>query len=100
MPRFVLHLYVTGQTQRSLRAASNLHRLCEEYLGQDYEVTLIDVQAQPEVAEAANIFATPVTVRVAPLPPSRVIGDLSDPLKVLSALGIEAVPADRSSAQG
>lgn len=94
MPRFVLHLYVSGRTQRSLRAASNLRRLCDQHLGDNYELVLIDVEAQPEVAEAANIFATPVTIRMAPPPLSRVVGDLSDPLKVLPALGIEPMPAD------
>jgi circadian clock protein KaiB len=100
MPTFVFHLYVFGQSQRSLRAASNLRRLCDQYLGQDYELTLIDVQAQQELAEAANIFATPVTVRVAPPPASRVVGDLSDPFKALPALGIEAVPTNPPSAPG
>lgn len=100
MPKYVLRLYVTGQTQRSLRAASNLRRICEQHLGHDYELTLVDVQAQPEVAEAANIFATPVTIRVAPLPSFRVIGDLSEPAKVLAALGIDAVQADPHPEEG
>lgn len=86
---YVLHLYVTGQTQRSLRAEFNLRRICEKYLGEDYELTLIDVEARPDLAEAESIFATPLTLRVAPLPSSRVIGDLSDSDSVLTALGID-----------
>lgn len=93
MPKYVLQLYVTGQTQRSLRAAGNLRRICDEYLGRNYELTLIDVQAQPELAEAGNILATPVTLRVAPPPPARVVGDLSNATQVLRALGIELVAA-------
>lgn len=88
----MLHLYVTDQSPRSLRAAANLRRICDQYLGMDgpaYELRLIDVQQYPELAEAAHIFATPTTIRVAPLPVYRVIGDLSDPAKVLAALGIE-----------
>lgn len=94
---YVLRLYVTGQTQRSLRAEVNLRRICDKYLGEDYELALIDVEARPEVAEAESIFATPLTVRVAPLPMSRVVGDLSDSASVLSALGIDpaGVPALR-----
>lgn len=91
MTTYVLHLYVTGQTQRSLRAAANLRRICEQYLGDDYELSVIDIQAQPELAEAANIFATPATLRIAPLPMVRAIGDLSDAAMVLSALGIEPI---------
>lgn len=85
---YVLHLYVTGQTQRSLRAEFNLRRICEQYLGEGYELTLIDVEARPDLAEAGSVFATPLTMRVAPLPMSRVIGDLSDSARVLTALGI------------
>lgn len=86
---YVLHLYVTGQTPRSLRAEFNLRRICEKCLGSDYELTLIDVEARPDLAEAASVLATPLTVRVAPLPMSRVIGDLSDAASVLTALGID-----------
>lgn len=94
MPKYVLQLYVTGQTQRSLRAAANLRRICDEYLGRDYDLTLIDVKTDPELAEAGNILATPVTLRVAPPPPARVVGDLSDAARVLTALGIELVAAE------
>lgn len=90
---YVLHLYVTGRTQRSLRAEFNLRRICDKYLGEDYELTVIDVEARPEVAEAESVFATPLTVRVAPLPMSRVVGDLSDPAGVLAALGINPAGA-------
>ena len=86
---YVLHLYVTGQTQRALRAEFNLRRICEKNLGEDYELTLIDVEARPDLAEAESVFATPLTVRVAPLPMSRVVGDLSDSASVLTALGID-----------
>jgi circadian clock protein KaiB len=91
MPKYTLHLYVTAQTPRSLRAAANLRRICDQYLGADgvsYELRLIDVQQHPELADAAQIFATPTTMRIAPLPVYRVIGDLSEPAKVLAALGI------------
>lgn len=100
MQRYVLHLYVSGQTQRSLQAAANLRRLCEQHLGGNYDLVLIDVQAQPDLAEAAEILATPVTVRMAPPPVSRVVGDLSDPFKVLQALGIEPASPNLAAAQG
>lgn len=96
----MLHLYVTGQTPRSLRAVANLRRICDRYLrtdGASYEITLIDVLEHPELAEAAQIFATPATIRIAPLPAHRVIGDLSDPSKVLPALGIDLDDAESGS---
>lgn len=88
MEKFVFDLYVAGHTQRALQAASNLREICDQYLKDNYELRLIDVQQHPELAEAAGILATPATVRVMPLPSYRAIGDLSDPAKVLMALGI------------
>lgn len=90
MAKYVLHLYVAGQTPRSVRAEINLRRICEEYLEGDYKLVRIDILKQPELAEAANIFATPVTIRIDPPPTYRVIGDLAEPRRVLSALGIDA----------
>jgi len=95
MPKFTIHLYVTGQTTRSLHAVANLRRICELHLAGSYELVLIDVLAQPDVAEAARILATPTTIRAAPLPAYRVIGDLSETSKVIMALGLDtAADAD------
>lgn len=89
MPKYVLNLYVTGESPRALRAEANLRRICDQYLNASYELTLIDILKHPDLAEAANIFATPATVRVTPPPACRVIGDLSEARRVLVALGIE-----------
>jgi circadian clock protein KaiB len=44
-----------------------------------YELTIIDVLQQPDIAEQAGIMATPTLIKSTPLPPRRVVGDLSDP---------------------
>lgn len=88
MEQFIFDLYVAGHTQRALQAASNLREICSRHLPGHYTLRLIDVQQHPELAEAAGVLATPVTVRVMPPPSCRAIGDLSDPAKVLAALGI------------
>jgi circadian clock protein KaiB len=98
MPKYRIHLYVTGQTTRSLHAVANLRRICELHLSGNYELVLIDVLEQPDVAEAARILATPTTIRTAPLPAYRVIGDLSDPSKVIMALGLD-MATDLTSAR-
>jgi circadian clock protein KaiB len=86
--KFVFDLYVAGHTQRAMQASSNLRDICDQCLNGNYELRVIDVQQHPELAEAAGILVTPATVRVLPLPSYRAIGDLSDPAKVLMALGI------------
>jgi circadian clock protein KaiB len=71
-------LYVTGHNARSLAAATNLRRVCDERLGAGaYELEIVDVLDEPERADAARVIATPTAVRMFPLPRRRVIGDLS-----------------------
>lgn len=86
--RFVLKLYVSGMTPRSRRAIDNLRTLCEQHLAGRYHLKIIDIYQQPTLAKAAQIIAAPTLVKKLPLPLRRVIGDLSDPGRVLLALGV------------
>jgi circadian clock protein KaiB len=90
LPAFVLKLYVTGSTPRSNLAIENLRRICEQELHGDYELVIIDVLEQPQLAEDERILATPTLIKQLPPPLRRVIGDLSDSEKVL--LGLELRP--------
>jgi|WetSurMetagenome_2_1015567.scaffolds.fasta_scaffold295386_2 circadian clock protein KaiB len=88
MVRFVLRLYITGRTVHSDVAVSNLRRICEQDLGAEYELEVIDVLERPQLAEDEKILATPTLLRVMPLPPQRMVGDLSDREQVLHVLGV------------
>ena len=85
----VLRLYVTGRTARADRAIATLRRLCETELKDEYELSVIDVLEEPELAEREKIIATPTLVKRLPPPVRRIIGDLSDKEKVLLGLQIE-----------
>ncbi|MCH6163137.1 circadian clock KaiB family protein [Streptomyces marispadix] len=87
-------LYVAGQSERSSAAESNLRALAGARLPDGYEVEVVDVVARPGLAEEQRILATPTVVRLLPLPQVRVIGDLSDPPRVASALGLPDEPKD------
>lgn len=87
--KYVLKLYVTGQTPNSLRAITNLKKILSEEFKGVYELRVIDVVKNPQLAEAEKILATPMLSRVLPLPVRRLIGDLSDKDKVL--LGLDLV---------
>jgi circadian clock protein KaiB len=95
--RYLLKLYVTGQSPRTERAIANLRRLCKEELDGRYEIEIIDVLEHPQVAEDDRILATPTLIKQLPPPLRRVIGDLSNRDKVL--LGLDVRPRDES-AQG
>jgi circadian clock protein KaiB len=86
--KVLLKLFVTGQTIRSGRAIANLRRICEEDLGTEYELTIIDVLERPQLAEDEKILATPTLIRESPLPVRRIIGDLSDTKQVLLGLDL------------
>jgi circadian clock protein KaiB len=87
----VLRLYVTGTSPRAEAAVANLRRICEEELRGRYELEVIDVLEQPQLAEDEKVLATPTLIKQLPPPLRRVIGDLSDKDKVL--LGLEVRPA-------
>lgn len=85
---FVLRLYVTGMTPRSQRAIENIRGLCEEHLAGRYSLEIIDIYQQPALAKAEQIIAAPTLVKKLPLPLRRVLGDMSNPGRILVVLGI------------
>ena len=86
--RYILRLYVTGSTGRSLRAVYNLKKICEEHLPNDYELEVIDIYKDPEAAREAQIVAAPTLVKKLPRPIRKFVGDLSNTQKVLIGLDI------------
>lgn len=91
--RYLLKLYVVSQTPNARRALENLRAVCDEQLAGQYELKVIDVLDQPQLAEQDRIIATPTLVKELPEPLRRIIGDLSDREKVL--VGLDLVPAER-----
>ena len=87
--QWLLRLYVAGQTPRSVLAFANLRQICEEHLAGRYQIEIIDLQAQPELAREDQILAIPTLVRALPAPVRRLIGDLSHTERVLVGLDLK-----------
>jgi circadian clock protein KaiB len=87
-----LRLYVAGQSPKSLTAFANLKRICDEYLKSRYEIEIVDLIENPQLAAADEIVAIPTLVRRLPEPTRRLIGDLSDVDRVLAGLQLSPVP--------
>ncbi len=83
-----LRLYVAGQTQKSLAAIANLHKICDEHLKTRYRIEVIDLVKQPQLAAGDQILAVPTLVRNLPPPLRKIIGDLSNTERVLVGLDI------------
>jgi len=88
---WILELYVVTEfSTRSVKAITNLRRICEEYMPNRYQLEIIDLSVNPHLAQENYILAVPTLIRRSPLPVKRIIGDLSATEKVLDALGFDA----------
>jgi circadian clock protein KaiB len=86
--RYVLRLYVTGMTPRSMRAIENVRAICNEHLEGRYELDVIDIYQQPVLAKGEQIVAAPTLIKQLPAPLRRIIGDLSNRERVLIGLDL------------
>jgi circadian clock protein KaiB len=87
--KWVLRLYVAGQTPKALTAFANLTKICEEQLKGKYSIEIIDLLKNPQSGVADQIFALPTLVRKLPVPVRKIIGDLSNTERVLIGLDLQ-----------
>jgi len=87
---YELRLYVAGQTPKSLIAFANLKKICEEHLAGKYQIEVIDLLQNPQLAKGDQILAVPTLVRKLPEPVRKIIGDLSNTERAL--VGLDLIP--------
>lgn len=83
-----LRLYVAGGAPSSELARINLHAMCKTHFPKDCEIEVVDVMLELTRAIADGVRLTPTLQTVTPHPIKRIVGTLSEPLRVLSALGL------------
>ena len=88
--KWILRLYVAGQTSRANTAFRNLKIICEEKLKGKYTIEVIDLVKNPQLSRDDQILAVPTLVRKLPTPVRKIIGDLSDMQRVL--VGLDLMP--------
>lgn len=88
--QWTLRLYIAGQTPRSMDAFANLQAMCEAHLAGRYQIEVIDLLEQPQLAQGDQILAIPTVVRRLPLPIRKIIGDLSDTERALVGLDLRS----------
>ncbi len=86
--QYLLSLYVTGMSPKSIQAIQNIKKICEEHLKGRYELEVIDIRQQPELAKEVGLIAAPTLIKQLPLPLRRLIGDMSDTQRVLYGLNV------------
>ncbi|HET9531987.1 MAG TPA: circadian clock KaiB family protein [Blastocatellia bacterium] len=87
---YVLRLFISGASPKSIEAIKNIKKICEEHLAGHYELQVVDVYQQPQLAADEQIVAAPMLVKRFPLPLRKLIGNLSNTSKVLQRLGLSA----------
>ena len=85
---YIFRLYITGASPNSSRAISNLKAFFEKHLSNKYELQVIDVYQQPQIAKTVDIIALPLLIKKFPLPERRLIGDMSNSDKLLKSLNL------------
>lgn len=85
----LLRLYIAGRSASSRRAQQNLQRLKASLDTQGWDIETIDVIDRPDLAEGARIIATPTLSYDDTARSRRIVGDLSDTVRVLEFLGID-----------
>ena len=90
--RYTLRLYITGSSPKSVRALTNLKRICEEHLKGRYDLQVVDIYQQPVLAAGEQVVAAPTLVKKLPVPLRRLIGDMSDTDQVLFGLDLKRRP--------
>jgi len=88
---WILRLYVAGQTQNSVTAFDNLKKICEKHLDCRYQIEVIDLLKNPQLAKDHQIIAVPTLIRNLPTPVKKIIGNLSNTEKVLVGLDLRKV---------
>jgi circadian clock protein KaiB len=88
--KYILCLYVAGETPKSVDALSNLRKICSMHLDGSYSIRVIDLLKNPKLARDHQILALPTLVRQLPQPIRKIIGDLSNTERVLVGLDIKS----------
>ena len=96
-PRYVLRLYVSGASIKSLAAIRNIWYICQASLPNRYTLEVVDVYQQPERAARDQVVAAPMLIKERPLPRRRVIGTLSNTPQVMRILGLSTPDVERAT---
>ena len=96
--RWDFTLYIDGASMSSLHAIEEVRRVCDQHLGGQADVEIIDLHQQPELGRRDRVVVVPTLIRKVPGPPRRFVGELSD--SAWRSLGLDLGPAgarDRSA---
>lgn len=86
--RYVMRLYIAGNSLRSRLAIENIRGVCDRYLCGRCDLEVVDLYQDVTRGRDDAVIAAPTLVKYSPLPRSRIIGDMTQADKVLAGLGL------------
>ncbi|MEP6936690.1 MAG: circadian clock KaiB family protein, partial [Chthoniobacterales bacterium] len=91
--KYVLRLYITGNTRQSSRAIRHIKTICQTHLKDGHLLEVVALHDQKERGALDQIVVAPTLVREMPGPVRRLVGDFSQTESVVALLD-EAVTAN------
>jgi circadian clock protein KaiB len=87
---WVLRLYVSSAAPSSARAVVNTRAFCEKHLAGRYVLEILNISDHVALAAQDQIVAAPTLLLCRPPPVRRFVGDMSQPARLLEALGLRS----------
>jgi circadian clock protein KaiB len=85
---YALTLFVSGASDASALAISNVRRICDEHLPGRHQLSVVDLNQEPNLAAEHQVLATPTLIKDRPLPSCILVGNMSDHVRILLALDV------------
>lgn len=85
----MLRLFIAGMSTRSVSAIDSIKKICDQHLGGQYELEIVDLYRQPARAQKDQIIAAPTLIKEKPLPLRRIVGSMTDEGRVMSGLNVK-----------
>lgn len=86
--RYGFLLFISGMSEKSVQAIANLQHICDTYLHGDFDLEIVDISTNTELAITHQVIAIPTLVKLSPGAKRTILGDLSETEKVLKILQI------------
>ena len=83
---YFFELFIYKNTLLSINAIKNIKLILKKYLKNKFQLIITDVNKIPEAAIKEDILIMPILIKRNPKPEIRIIGDFTNPKKVLKEL--------------
>lgn len=88
-PVLRMRLFVAGDEPNSRMTRATLQKICKQYLQGRYRLEVVDVLEDFKAALEEKVLVAPTLVIYESSSQIRVVGSVSDPLRLLKLLGIQ-----------